>query len=919
MSASYSLARHGIRKAKRGDGACVLEPLTEADEYEEPKASLGSVVAWVTVWLLGIVLVLFLAGVIVYVEFFYKWSFPLRVDCNLDDSLDITRCLKRGCKYVVTDDKLPVCFFPADHGYVISGPVESTPDGFKLQIHRHTDAALFGKEFDDVGVEVFYETNNRVRFRLAPINETRYEPSILPHSSRSGPVSDSAYRVSYEEGKPFGIKVERKETGTVLFDSAMPGMVMSEQFLQISTRLATENAFGLGQSSRLRVMDGTGWRNWTLFSKRSPQDSVLRYPGVHPFYVVTESDGKAHGVLLMNSNAMDITVQPERVITFRTIGGIFDFYVFLGSSPADVLQQYMQLVGRPFMPPLWALGSHAEVRAQTPLDDVPGLVKEMRAQGVLVEAVHIESGYVNGRRYSADDGTSDKIRRLKSDLSAMEVKVLLRADPIVHVSDQNGIDDKFLIRRDNGMGLLPTNFTEDVAFVDFSNPKAVDHWSKVCRKLYGDLGYDGLVLNANEPTYPRDFGWTACSRNKWNDPPYSPGGLRDPFERSVCGDSLQFLGRHYDLHNVYGRTHAEATWKSMRDILPQTRPLITSSSTFVGSGRYAGHLHRPTSCSWKALRESIVQVVQLSLFGISYSGSRVPFASCSEELRSRWLQLTAFFPFSVFELTQPKADPAVTENATKEAIETRYRLLPYLYTLFYEANTKGSPVVRPLFYEFPQDVHSHTIDHQFLWGPAILISPAIYEGADYLEAYFPPGVWYDVYTGKKITSEEGSTAQLPTVASNPHLHIRGGHIVPIQLSSAKATSKQNLSLALFVAPDESGSAAGEILLDDGNTYKDDMTRAQALHMSFTLTRSESLHILSTRVESNTHKNPSGIVLDKVVVCGIAKPTRIEMETKVLTTGAFKYDAGAKVLQLHSLHLAIAGNHTIKMTSPMKVY
>ncbi|PIO31450.1 hypothetical protein AB205_0103070, partial [Aquarana catesbeiana] len=78
--------------------------------------------------------------------------------------------------------------------------------------------------------------------------------------------------------------------------------------------------------------------------------------GVQPFYMGLDNTGNAHGVFLLNSNAMDLTLQETPALTYRTIGGILDFYVVLGPKPEDVVQQYTALVGRPVMPSYWALG-----------------------------------------------------------------------------------------------------------------------------------------------------------------------------------------------------------------------------------------------------------------------------------------------------------------------------------------------------------------------------------------------------------------------------------------------------------------------------------------------------------------------------------------------------------------------------------
>src|SRR5271167_875807 len=87
----------------------------------------------------------------------------------------------------------------------------------------------------------------------------------------------------------------------------------------------------------------------------------LNYYGVHPFYVGLEPSGKAHGVLIFNSNAQEVTTGPAPHLTYRTIGGQLDLFFFPGPSPEEVIQQYQQLIGKPFLPAYWALGYQVSV------------------------------------------------------------------------------------------------------------------------------------------------------------------------------------------------------------------------------------------------------------------------------------------------------------------------------------------------------------------------------------------------------------------------------------------------------------------------------------------------------------------------------------------------------------------------------
>lgn len=95
--------------------------------------------------------------------------------------------------------------------------------------------------------------------------------------------------------------------------------------------------------------------------------------------------------------------------------------------------------------------------------------------------------------------------------------------------------------------------------------------------------------------------------------------------------------------------------------------------------------------------------------------------------------------------------PAVVE-ASKKALNIRYSLLPYLYTLFWQAHSKGSTVARPLFFEFPLDRQTYSIDLQFLWGSALMIAPVLAEDTLQVEVYLPASLWYDYYSFQLVST-----------------------------------------------------------------------------------------------------------------------------------------------------------------------
>uniref|UniRef100_A0A9J2PS95 P-type domain-containing protein n=1 Tax=Ascaris lumbricoides TaxID=6252 RepID=A0A9J2PS95_ASCLU len=215
-----------------------------------------------------------------------------------------------------------------------------------------------------------------------------------------------------------------------------------------------------------------------------------------------------------------------------------------------------------------------------------------------------------------------------------------------------------------------------------------------------------------------------------------------------------------------------------------------SRSTFPSSGRYAGHCFAADSTGWAGLRGSIIAAQEFNLFGIPYVGSYI----CGDnstlddvELCVRWYQLGAFYSLSsdnvykdspskdpiynqavaiaakqasIFKYRyrpylysdniykdSPSKDPLYNQAiaiAAKQASIFKYRYRPYLYSLHFDVALNGGTVLRPVFFEFPDDSNTVDIDEQFMWGEAIMVIPVVQQKTVSVSAYLPNARWYSL-------------------------------------------------------------------------------------------------------------------------------------------------------------------------------
>jgi lysosomal alpha-glucosidase len=319
------------------------------------------------------------------------------------------------------------------------------------------------------------------------------------------------------------------------------------------------------------------------------------------------------------------------------------------------------------------------------------------------------------------------------------------------------------------MGIFITNSTHqpmigvvwpgEVAFPDFTNPDTQIYWDKFVSQFHSNVSFDGLWIDMNEPSNFVPGSLDGCPNTSINNPPFLPGvyheGLIDIFgiiKKTLCMSANQSASLHYNVHSLYGFSEANKTMRALETVLGK-RSLVISRSTFPGSGVFGGHWLGDNESKYRHMQNSITGILDFSLFGIPLVGADICgfSGSTTEELCTRWMQLGAFYPFSRNHnsIGEPAQDPAVFSNdsvtSSRDVLLLRYRMLPFLYTLFHFAHVNGSTVARPLFFEFPKDQVTWDVDQQFMWGSAVLVTPVLIEGATSVEGYFPTGArWFDL-------------------------------------------------------------------------------------------------------------------------------------------------------------------------------
>ena len=279
---------------------------------------------------------------------------------------------------------------------------------------------------------------------------------------------------------------------------------------------------------------------------------------------------------------------------------------------------------------------------------------------------------------------------------------------------------------------------------------------------------------------------------------------------------------HREIHNVYGMANVRATYEGMLTLRPDLRPVVMTRAAYSGTQRYAATWTGDNTSTWTHLRMSLPMLLSLGVSGYPLAGDDIGGfgGSPAPDLLTRWIEVGAFntiyrnhTSFGTAD-QEPWAHSPEQEAIRKRFIETRYRLLPYIYTSMEETSRTGIPLMRPMFLEFPSESNLITNEEEYMFGHDLLVAPQVSELMDPLHVQLPAGEWYDYWSGKRVTGDHSLNLK-PKLDELP-VFVRAGSIIPQQPVIQHVEEIPNGPLELRVYP--GADCHGSIYADDGNTF-----------------------------------------------------------------------------------------------------
>ncbi len=524
--------------------------------------------------------------------------------------------------------------------------------------------------------------------------------------------------------------------------------------------------YGLGDKASTFNLRGRRFTNWNsdTYAFAFNQDPLYK---TIPFYIGL-NDGDAYGIFFDNTfkTYFDFASEDPVKTSFWSEGGELQYYYIHGPHMIDVVRRYHVLTGTHYLPPLWAIGYHQCRWSYYPEANVRHVAEEFRRRQIPCDAIYLDIDYMDGYRcFTWNKQYFPDPKKMIYDLANDGFKTVVMIDPGIKVDEnywvfKEGKENKYFCRRGDDYFMEGYVWPGRCQFPDFTNPEVREWWGT----LYQGLVEDGVAGFWNDMNEPAVFG---------------RGTFPDDVRHNFDGQR----GSHRKAHNVYGMQMVRATYDGLKKLYKNKRPFTITRAAYAGTQRYSSVWTGDNMATWEHLKIGVLQLQRLSVSGISFCGTDIGgfTGEPDGELYTRWVQFGVFSPFMRVHSAgdtrdrEPWSFGEDWEKICKKFIELRYKLLPYIYSVFWEQTRYGYPILRPVSM-IEQHVESNwQREEEFSFGEKILVSPVLNPGQQSKIVYLPEGDWY--YYFNNHIFQGGQEHNIETPLDEMPIFVKAGSVI----------------------------------------------------------------------------------------------------------------------------------------------
>jgi alpha-glucosidase len=548
-----------------------------------------------------------------------------------------------------------------------------------------------------------------------------------------------------------------------------------------------ERFLGLGEKTGNLDRSGKAFTNWnTDYFAYGTGDDPL-YMSI-PFYMGVHEKG-AYGIFMDNTHktVFNFGASTNRFTYFSAEDGDMDYYFIHEPSVSQIISSYSELTGKLAMPPKWALGYQQCRYSYYPENEVLTLANTFRYKDMPADVIYLDIHHMEAYKVFTFDGVKfPDAKTMIAHLKKLGFKVVVIMDPGIKTDSgylpyEEGKAQELFVKYPDGKQYEAQVWPGWCAFPDFTNPKTRTWWAEKMA-FYTDAGVDGFWTDMNEPA-------------SWGQ--FTPNLIEFDFDGEISS--------HRKARNIYGMQMARAAMEGAMTQQKEQRPFVLTRAGFAGIQRYAAAWTGDNVASDEHMMAGIRLINSLGMSGVAFSGYDIGgFAGePTKALFARWMSIATFSPlFRAHSMintsdSEPWAFGEEVEEIARNYMKLRYRLMPTIYSSFYNSSKNGLPIVASLAidYSLDQNIYQSAYQNQYIFCDSFLVAP-VESYKSIAKIYLPEGNWYNLFTDE--TYKGSKTIYQDTPLSYLPVFVKSSSIFAMQSDVAYTDAKHDGVLRIHV-------------------------------------------------------------------------------------------------------------------------
>ncbi|ELY2858465.1 alpha-xylosidase [Cronobacter sakazakii] len=485
-----------------------------------------------------------------------------------------------------------------------------------------------------------------------------------------------------------------------------------------------ETVYGLGERFTALVKNGQTVETWNRDGGTSTEQAYKNIP----FYLTN----RGYGVLVNHPECVSFEVASEKVskVQFSVAGEYLEYFVIDGPTPKAVLDRYTRFTGRPALPPAWSFGLWLTTSFTTNYDEetVNRFIDGMAERELPLHVFHFDCFWMKAFQwcdFEWDPATFPDPEGMLKRLKARGLKICVWINPYIGQKSplfREGMEKGYLLKRPDGAVWQWDKWQPGQGIVDFTNPAACDWYAGHLKRLVG-MGVDCFKTDFGE-RIPTDVVWHSGA---------------DPQK----------------MHNHYAFIYNELVWNVLKDTVGEQDAVLFARSASVGAQQFPVHWGGDCYANYESMAESLRGGLSIGLSGFGFWSHDIGgFENTAPaHVYKRWCAFGLLSSHSRLHGSKSYRVPWAYDDEACDVVrhftQLKCRLMPYLYRQSALAHECGTPVMRAMMLEFPDDPACDYLDRQYMFGDSVLVAPVFSEAGD-VAFYLPPGRWTHLWHNDEL-------------------------------------------------------------------------------------------------------------------------------------------------------------------------